>query len=331
MDELSGLERAFFGSARAADVDAWLAEVVRERLAIDVAEIAFRSGRIDAVYGLVLADGRKIVLKVHRPPVDVAGLAAQREVLAHLASTGYPCPAPVDGPAIQGEHVVTIETLLERGASADARVPEIRRALAGAFAEHIRLLREVEHLAPRLPAGPAWTRYGDGPWPVPHDPIFDFSRTPPRWAWLDAYAREAAGELLSLRDHDELVIGHGDWYDGNARFEHDRVVATFDWDLMAETEAVLTGLAATAYLAAGAPTPSEAGAFVRDFEDARGAAFTDAQRRAVSAAGRWVLAFNARCELSLLGNRDEIGDDEISDASPLGRLLRSRDAYASLW
>jgi Ser/Thr protein kinase RdoA (MazF antagonist) len=111
MDELSALERAFFGAVGAAHVNAWLAETVRERLAVDVAEIAFRSGRIDAVYGLLLADGRKVVLKVHRAPVDVPGLEAQREALAYLASTGYPAPEPVDGPVTRGRHVVTIETM----------------------------------------------------------------------------------------------------------------------------------------------------------------------------------------------------------------------------
>jgi len=331
MDQLSGLERAIFGGVGTADVDAWLAETVRERLGVDVAGILFRSGRIDAVYGLRLADGRQVVLKVRRPPVDVDGLAANREILGHLASTGYPCPEPVDGPVTRGEHVVTIETLLERGAPADGQVPAIRRALAGAFVEHIRLLREVEHVAARLPAGPAWTRYEDGPWPTPHDPIFDFTSTPAPWAWLDAFAREAADELLALRGHDALVIGHGDWYDGNARVEGDQIVAVFDWDLMTETEAVLTGLAATAYLHAGAPSPSEATAYVHDVEAARGRPFTPVQRRAASAAGRWVLAFNARCELSNLGNRAEIGDDEIAGTSPLGRLLRERSAYAYLW
>jgi hypothetical protein len=247
MAELSGLERAFFGPVSTADVDAWLADAVQERLAVDVAEVLFRAGRIDAVYGLLLGDGRKVVLKVHRPPVDVSGLEALREALSYLASTGYPSPEPVDGPVIRGEHVVTIESLLEQGAPADAREPEIRRELAHAFVDHIRLLRAVEHLGARLPAGPAWTRYGDGPWPVPHDPIFDFTSTPTEWSWLDGFAREAADELLALRGDDALVIGHGDWYDGNARFADGQVVAVFDWDLMTETEAVLTGLAATAY------------------------------------------------------------------------------------
>jgi hypothetical protein len=326
MDELSGIERAFFGSVRAAEVDDFLAATVRERLGAELEAILFRAGRIDAVYGLRLADGRKVALKVHRPPVDVDGLAAGREVLGYLASTGYPCPEPVDGPARRGEHVVTIETLLERGEPADGRIPEVRRALAGAFVEHIRVLRAVGHLGPRLPAGPAWTRYEDGPWPVPHDPIFDFTTTPAEWAWLDAFARTAANELLALRGHDAPVIGHGDWYDGNARVEGERVVAVFDWDLMTETEAVLTGLGATANRPAGAPTAAEANAYLRDVEDAMGRPFTATQRRAVSAAGRWVLAFNARCELSLLGDRDE-----MPDGSPLGRLLRERDAYAYLW
>src|SRR4051794_12394296 len=289
MDELSGLERALFGPVSAAAVNEWLAETLRERLAADIAEIAFRSGRTDAVYGLRLADGRTVVAKVHRPPVDVHGLEAQREALSYLASSGYPCPEPVDGPVIRGEHVVTIDTVLEHGAPADARVPEIRRAFARAFVEHIRILRNVDHLAARLPTGPAWTRYGDGPWPVPHDPIFDFTSTPAQWRWLDAFAREAADELLALRGHGELMIGHGDWNAGNARFEGQQVVAAFDWDLMTEAEAVLAGLTAADYLGAGAPSPAEANAFLRDIEDARGDAFTPTQRRAASAAGRWVL------------------------------------------
>jgi Ser/Thr protein kinase RdoA (MazF antagonist) len=328
MEELSGIERAFFGSVSVAALDDWLAATARERLGVDVAEILFRSGRIDAVYGLRLADERKVVLKVHRPPVDVDGLAANQEVLGYLASTGYPCPEPVDGPITRGEHVVTIETLLEGGTPADGRVPEVRRALAGAFAEHVRRLRAVAHLGPKLAAGPAWTRYEGGPWPTPHDPIFDFTTTPAAFAWLDDVARTAADELLALRGRDAPVIGHGDWYDGNAHVEGERIVAVFDWDLMTEAEAVLAGLAATAYLHAGAPTAAEASAYLRDLEDARGKPYTDLQRRAASAAGRWVLAFNARCELSLLGNRDDV---ETADTSPLGRLLGARDAYAYLW
>jgi hypothetical protein len=48
---------------------------------------------------------------------------------------------------------------------------------------------------------------------------------------------------------------------------------------MSESEAVLAGLAAGSHLAAGAPTASEAAAFLQDVESARAAAFTTAHRR----------------------------------------------------
>jgi hypothetical protein len=64
--------------------------VVRERLRVDLARIVFRSGRIDAVYGLPLADDRQVVLTLHRPPADVPGLRTKVDVLSYLASTGHP-------------------------------------------------------------------------------------------------------------------------------------------------------------------------------------------------------------------------------------------------
>ena len=62
-----------------------MAETVRARLAVEFARIEFRSGRIDAVYGMRLADDRKIVLKLHRPPVGVSALEANQEALGCLA------------------------------------------------------------------------------------------------------------------------------------------------------------------------------------------------------------------------------------------------------
>ena len=46
----------------------------------------------------------------------------------------------------------------------------------------------------------------------------------------------------------------------------------------------------------------------------------DAQRRVAAAAARWVLAFNARCDLAMLSG-------EPDPTSALGRLLEHRAAY----
>ena len=320
MNDISGVELALFGPVSLVNIDTWLAGIVHDHLDAELRKVIWRSGRIDAVYGLWLTDDRKVVLKVRRGPVDLPALEASLTALRYLSSTGYPCPAPVAGPFLRDGHTVTIEALLERGKAEDARRPAIRRAMASSLVEHIRILRAVGHLAPRLRARPAWTRYSNGPWPVPHDPIFNFTTTPAGWEWLDTFARQASDALVAVRRHDQNVIGHGDWYGGNLRFENERVVATFDWDLMVESEAVLAGLTAGGYLAEGAPTPEEVAAFLVDFEEAREEIFIPDQQRSAVAGACWVLAFNARCDLFNSGGRVEI-------ASALDRLGARREEY----
>jgi Ser/Thr protein kinase RdoA (MazF antagonist) len=319
----SGTERVIFGEAELETVDAWLDVVVHARLGSRLDHVVFRSGRIDAVFALRLADGRDVVVKVHRPPVDVPALAASQEALRHLVAAGYPCPTPLDGPVTRDGRVFTIESLLSRGHEAEADTPRTRGAMTASLVEHIEILRAMKQLAPRLGRGPAWTRHDCGPWPEPHDTIFDFRTTPPGWQWLDEYARDAAATLARTRDPAGPVIAHGDWWAGNLRFDGDQVVAAFDWDFIVEPEAVAVGLSAGAYLTAGAPTPAQVAAFLVDVETARAAPFSETQRRGAAAAVQWVLAFNARCDLAML-----TGD--VQPDSALGRLVDDRDGYRRL-
>jgi Ser/Thr protein kinase RdoA (MazF antagonist) len=298
---------------------------VVDRLGSSLDRIVFRAGRVDAVYGLALSDARAVVLKVHRPPVKLAHLAATVAGLRHLNARGYPCPEPLDGPVLIDGRTVTVESLLADGTVEDARRPPIRQAMAVSLAEQVELLAEVPGgtgaLASRLGPGPAWTRYAGGPWPEPHDPVFDFSTSPAGWEWLDDYAREATADLVRLRGTSERVIGHADWYAGNLRFADDRVVAAFDWQLFAEHEAVIVGLSAGGYLGAEAPSPADVAHYLADYHCAR--SLSDEGWCAAAAAARWMLAFNARCGLALL-------DGTPAPDSPLHRLSTARSDYRLL-
>ena len=159
-------------------------------------------------------------------------------------------------------------------------------------------------LVARLGPGPAWTRYHGGPWPLPHDPIFDFSRTPEGWEWLDAFAAAATADLAQS-DAGTPVVAHGDWYVGNVRVEDDRVVAVFDWDFVVEPEPVVVGLSAGGLLLEGAPSPADVAAFVDDYAQVCPTGLDEAQRRVAAAAARWVLAFNARCDLAMLSGEPD--------------------------
>jgi hypothetical protein len=328
--EPSGVERVFFAVETRAEIDSWVASVVGRQLDRRTEGLLFRAGRIDAVYGLRLADGGAVVFRLYRPPVDIDVLDARLEALAVLADRGYPCPQPLSGPVSVDGRLGSIETLLHRGVEEDARRPAIRRAMTSSLLRHVDLLRDQKTIARRLVTRPAWTRYRDGPWPRPHDSIFDFSATPGGWEWLDAVAQRATDQVAALRaggaNLGGEVIGHGDWYAGNVRFAGGQVVAAFDWDLIVEDEAVLVGLSAGGFTAEGAPSPRDVTGFIRDSAILRGG-FSREQMQAARAAADWVMAFNARCELSNLGNRSDLSEREIEPSSFLHRLRGALPAY----
>ena len=95
-----------------------------------------------------------------------------------LVDAAFPCPSPLAGPDDFGGVVLSAESLLVEGSPGDPREPGTRMAMATGLAEHIGILRASPDLASSAGAGPSWSRYHAGPWPTPHDSIFDFTVTP---------------------------------------------------------------------------------------------------------------------------------------------------------
>jgi len=325
----SGLEQAVFGWTDAHQIDDWLDRHVRERLGLGVDRVLFRSGRVGAVYGLRLLDGPDVVVKVPRGRPPLAPLAAATSCQRHLADAGYPCPTPLDTPAVTTGRVGLIEELLDVGEVADIRHPRVRRAAIGSLAQQITLLADLPDQAGALTDPPAWDRFRAGPWPTPHDTIFDFTHTPTGYEWLDTLAATAAHRAAAAPG--PVVIGHSDWYVGNLRFTADAVVAAYDWDsLVAEPEPVIAGFAAGSHTAGNAtgpdaPTPEEVGTFLTDFAEHRPDAFTPAGRAAATAAAVWVLAYNARCQLCFLP-----ASDPPPPGSALAALAENGETYLTL-
>jgi len=298
-------ERAILGTDSAAQVLSFFSSYTRERLGTAIATVRFRAGRIDAVWGVQLEDGRDVVIKCHRLPVDAGTIATARDAQRALRTAGFPCPEPLAGPDDVQGRILSVETLMGDGSAPDARIVANRRLLAAGLAWHIDVLRSSPDLVRRAGSGPSWCQYAAGPWPVPHDPIVDFRSTPDGYGWLDAYASRGADQILRHRDSDQVVVGHADWYAGNTAVADGRLVATFDWELVADTEAVIAGFAAASFASSatsggGLSTPEEVVAFLQDYESARGLLGADERRSAVAAAA-WILAFNARWELGLHG------------------------------
>jgi hypothetical protein len=104
-----------------------------------------------------------------------------------------------------------------------------------------------------------------------------------------------------------VVVGHADWYAGNTAVVQGALVGTFDWELVADTEAVIAGFAAACYASSstgggGLSTPEGVAAFMIDYNDARGRPLADREQRTAAGAAAWILAFNARWQVALIGH-----------------------------
>jgi hypothetical protein len=71
LEELSDTERAVYGAVTLRELRRFLDAWARDRLGSAIADVRFRAGRIDAVWGVGLQDGRAVVIKAHRTLVDL--------------------------------------------------------------------------------------------------------------------------------------------------------------------------------------------------------------------------------------------------------------------
>ncbi|MDB4968838.1 MAG: hypothetical protein JWN44_4527 [Myxococcales bacterium] len=333
-DSPAHVELAVFGSDEPHAIAEELDRFCRRELGGGVAGALFHQSSIGCVSGLVLDDGRRVVVKGHQPERSVEWLREVVRVQMHLASRGLWATTVCGGPATLGQGYAIVEAFVDGGVTRDAHEPVVRRALARG------LLRMV---AAARPLAAASTLRGqllsDGPdalWPVPHSKLFDFGKTAAGARWIDDVAARARVIMRGAATGD-LVIGHGDWRAEHVRFDAvdgDRIVAAFDWDsLCKEREPSLVGFCAHAFCAdwsraeaiAPAPTLDEARAFVADYEDARARPFTADERRLCAAAFAYACAYSARCAWALGSDeRDRPGTFQALVARHGARLLEAR-------
>jgi hypothetical protein len=292
------VEAAIFGTTEPAAIAGAIGGVLDGT----IAETLFYRTSVGAVAGVVLADGRRVVVKAHQPHVGAARLAAVHEVMRALADAGFPCPRPVAGPLPLGRGLATVEALVDDGEVRDGHEPAVRRELAVRIVE---LMRLVPPAPAYQPLGASWFSGlpSDVLWPRPHSPLFDFEATRAGAEEIDAIG--AAARRVPRAG--AAVVGHFDWRAEHARFNGDRMVVAYDWDsLHVDLEPVVVGAAAHAFCAdwerqdtPAAPDLDELHAFVAEAEAARRAPFDGAERATLAASLVYSLAYTARCTHAL--------------------------------
>lgn len=289
-------------------LDQWCSQYLESRI---VAQ-RFRSGRLSVVVGVVLADGREVVIKVREPAARLKGCFA---VQSFLHAAGYPASAPILPPTPFGRWTATVEALVEGG---DAFPTSVRdpRPFASALEA---LVRIAAPLASRvdLEPKPSWNRWDhdeSGVWSIAEDVDRHlYSVSGP--GWLERAGRDARERIASWEAPN--VVGHGDWYRENFRWRGEELYVAHDWDsVIVDTEAVIVGFAA-AYVA---PSIEESAAFLSVYQDVAARRFGRDELEVSWATGLWLRGWKSNRQLVTGEPMRSLSEDEAIRLSALAGL-----------
>lgn len=303
------LARALLGSDSLEAIEGLLREFARHELGAAIDELEFCELSVGAVFGLRLADERRVVVKVFRPGTDSAVVDGLVAVQQHLAADGFPCPNVLGARRSFGASHAIVMPLLDEGEYVDAKAPAVRAEWAALLQRQIERCRVFAD----SPGFSTWRPPSGRLWHEPHNALFDFERTQRGAEWIDAIAADALAVLE--RQPRPLLLGHADWSAKHFRYAPQRppgrrITMVYDWDsLRYGTEVEIVAGAAvsftvTWYVPGGDKLPpvESSLAFVADYEAARGAPFSAGERHALVAAARYARAYTARCEHSANSN-----------------------------
>jgi hypothetical protein len=298
----------------ARDVSRWCTT----RLGSPLSAVLFESGYFSAVFGVVLSDGRELVVKV-RPWED--RLVACGQVQRSLWERGFPCPEPL----VQAERVDCW------GVSAEAYVPGGSPLTPGPGTAELlaRVLADLVRSAPAaadtgsldpLPGWLNWSGGGSALWPAATDRRDNLNDVrEPRW--IDDVGAQVRRRLEQIQLPD--VIGHGDWWSSNVRWTSGRLLAVDDWDSLVKLpEAVVAG-AAAALFANGTSTLQETELFLDAYAAARRRPWSGEEAQTAWAAGLWSRLFDAR-------KQSTWGDTTLADRLRADVSERARRAGAAV-
>jgi hypothetical protein len=260
-----------------------------------LSHILFESGYSSAVFGIVLSNDQRIVAKVrpwHERLVSCWG------VHQHMWANGFPCPEPLSPPERYDNLAISFERYLPGG-------EHLSRGFSAAE-ELGRVLAELVKLAPPSSNFPhlypywgflRWNDLGDT-WPSAPDIAEDLN-TQIDPTWIERVARSARSIIRSSKL--PAVIGHGDWWTDNIRWDGGRLLAVDDWDsIVSLSEPAIAGVGA-ALFAFGQSTVEESATFLDAYISASGRRWSTLEYQHAWAAGLWARLFDAR-KATLLGD-----------------------------
>lgn len=266
-------------------------------LKADIKDILFIQSSIGVVFGFLLANQQKVVLKIYSPKIPEPNLIKMNDIQQVFYQEQFPAPK-ILSPLFKFHHTYAGLYGLIEGQQEDAHERPIRYELAKTLARFSDIVDKYE-----LPPLQNIFQQANGRklWPVPHNALFNFKKSTQGAGWI---AKKAimARKFLN-RSNLKKKLAHTDWGTKNAIFQNGKLKGVFDWDslgAMSELEMVGRGAAQfTADWESGlkiTPSPDEARDFIQVYEDCRKLKFTKEEYKIISASADYLIAIIARFE-----------------------------------
>ncbi len=255
-----------------------------------VCDIIFESGYSSAVFGIILGNNRRIVVKV-RPWHE--RLVSCWRVHRHMWEAGFACPEPLGPPEKHDSLAISFEHYLPGGVPLSCGL-EAAEKLGGVLAGLVKLAPPSAAFPQLSPAWGflRWDDQGDS-WPSATDIVKDLN-TQHDPQWIERSAGLARAVIRGSRL--PPVIGHGDWWSNNIRWESGHLLAVDDWDsIVSLSEPAIAGVAA-ALFSFGQSTIEESARFLDAYITASGQHWNTHEYQIAWAAGLWARLFDARKE-----------------------------------
>lgn len=295
--ELNHIFKDVIGTDQPEEIQPLITEKIDKYFNSAIENIIFIQSSIGVVFGFLLKNEKKVILKVYSPKLLLTYLKEMNRIQDIFYQEKFPAPQVLSPIFAFGNTHAGLYQLID-GNTEDAHQPIIRSELANYLAEFVRIvitykISPMENFFQQA----ACKRL----WPIPHNVLFNLEKSSRGAGWI---ARKAilAKKIIANEDFPK-ILAHTDWGSKNAIFRNKKLVGIFDWDSLGSmSEPEMVGRAAAQFTAdweSGlkvTPTPAEARLFVKSYEDCRNKKFTENEYKVISASADYLISIISRFE-----------------------------------
>ena len=295
--ELRDIFKDVMGTDHPEEIESVLKKVVYEHLKEEIQEILFIQSSIGVVFGLLLTNDIKIVLKAYSPKISLSYLNEMNRIQDIFYQKNFPAPhvlSPIF--KLKNTHAGLYQCI--EGTKENAHQNDIRKALAKTLADFSNIV-DQHNLPPLENFFQQASRRNL--WPIPHNVLFNLKKSTRGAGWITENALKARKILSS--SHQKKRLAHTDWGIKNAIFQHNKCVGIFDWDSLGSmSELEMVGRASAQFTADWespfkiTPTPEEGQLFVKEYEEYREKSFSNDDYKIISASADYLIAIISRFE-----------------------------------